>query len=79
MNYNFQPKYVHLRDTIKTTLWIGQFQAGKTTAAIKESKDRQGRDPELISVFIAFGTNTNKENQEKHIKNIYGKLVIPVR
>ena len=73
MNYNFQPKYVHLRDTIKTTLWIGQFQAGKTTAAIKESKDRQGRDPELISVFIAFGTNTNKENQEKHIKNIYGK------
>ena len=75
MNYNYQPKNVHLKRNIKTTLWIGQFQAGKTTAAIKEAKGRQDLNPDLISVFIAFGTNTNKENQEKHIKKTYGKKV----
>ena len=55
------------------SLWIGEFQAGKTLSAIKESYKRQNRNPNIISVFVAYGTNINKENQERHIHNVYGK------
>ena len=71
MNNNIPP----MSKVVKNTLWIGQFQAGKTTSAIKESKRRQLQSPNLISVFIAYGTNINKENQEGHIRTIYEKNV----
>lgn len=57
----------------RVSLWIGEFQAGKTLSAIKESFSRQDDNPNIVSVFVAYGTNINKENQERHIHTVYGK------
>ena len=68
-------RYINFERPLKRTLWIGNFQAGKTSGAVKEAFKRQKAHPHVISVFIAFGTNVNKENQEEHIKTIYGPEV----
>jgi len=57
---------------IKKTLVIGRFQAGKTSGQIKEAYARQQKDSSLVIVYIAYGQNTNKENQERHFRTIYG-------
>ena len=69
MNLCLQP------NSLKSVLWIGKFQAGKTTSAVLESHRRQTQNPNLISVFFAYGTNSNKENQEIHIQKSYGKYL----
>lgn len=68
-------RHINFERPLKRTLWIGNFQAGKTSGAVKEAFKRQKAHPHVISVFIAFGTNVNKENQEEHIKTIYGSEV----
>ena len=56
---------------MKKTLWIGNFQAGKTYNIIQESRARQEEAPSIISVIIAYGTNVNKFNQEIKILDAY--------
>tara|TARA_E500000331_G_C17228114_1_gene701316 strand:+ start:74 stop:1798 length:1725 start_codon:yes stop_codon:yes gene_type:complete len=69
-----QPK--KLTDTIKKTLILGDFQSGKTSGQVQNSYNIQSNNPSVVSVFVAYGTNTNKENQERHIRRVYGKNVI---
>tara|TARA_E500000331_G_C17223870_1_gene699427 strand:+ start:32 stop:1735 length:1704 start_codon:yes stop_codon:yes gene_type:complete len=58
---------------IKKTLILGRFQAGKTSGQVKEAYARQQKDSNLVAVYAAYGQNTNKENQERHFREIYGK------
>ena len=57
---------------IQTELWIGNFQAGKTSSAVRKAYETNKTNKKIIPVFIAYGTNSTKENQEKHIRRIYG-------
>jgi hypothetical protein len=57
---------------IQTELWIGNFQAGKTSSAVQHAYETNQINTKIIPVFIAYGTNSTKENQEKHIRRIYG-------
>lgn len=71
-----QPK--QLIQEIKKILVLGDFQSGKTSGQVQNSYDIQIKNPLVVSVFVAYGTNTNKENQERHIRRIYGKNVVLV-
>lgn len=57
---------------IQTELWIGNFQAGKTSSAVQHAYETNQANQKIIPVFIAYGTNPTKENQETHIRSIYG-------
>ena len=57
---------------IETELWIGNFQAGKTSSAVEYAYKINQTNPKIIPVFIAYGTNSTKDNQERHIRRIYG-------
>lgn len=59
-------------ESIKTELWIGHFQAGKTSSAVQHAYETNQKNPKIIPVFIAYSTNSTKENQERHIRRIYG-------
>lgn len=71
-----QPK--KLTKAIRKILVLGDFQSGKTSGQVQNSYDIQTNNPSVVSVFVAYGTNTNKENQERHIRRIYGKNVVLV-
>jgi hypothetical protein len=58
---------------IQTELWIGHFQAGKTSSAVQHAYETTQTNPKIIPVFIAYGTNSTKENQERHIRRVYGE------
>ena len=57
---------------IQTELWIGNFQAGKTSSAVQCAYETNQTNKKIIPVFIAYGTNSTKENQERHIRRVYG-------
>lgn len=57
---------------IQTELWIGNFQAGKTSSAVQKAYETNKTNKKIIPVFIAYGTNSTKENQERHIRRVYG-------
>jgi len=61
---------------IKKILVLGDFQSGKTSGQVQNSYDIQASNSSVVSVFVAYGTNTNKENQERHIRRVYGKKVV---
>lgn len=71
-----QPK--NLTRAIRKVLVLGDFQSGKTSGQVQNSYNIQTNNPSVVSVFVAYGTNTNKENQERHIRRIYGKNVVLV-
>ena len=71
-----QPK--KLTRAIRKILVLGDFQSGKTSGQVQNSYNIQTKNPSVVSVFVAYGTNTNKENQERHIRRIYGKNVVLV-
>jgi len=67
-----------LTKAIRKILVLGDFQSGKTSGQVQNSYDIQTSNSSVVSVFVAYGTNTNKENQERHIRRIYGKNVVLV-
>lgn len=56
-------------------LRLGALQSGKTTGSVTESIKQSYKDSNLVNIFIAHKTNVNKDNQEKHIENLYGGKV----
>jgi len=56
-------------------LRLGALQSGKTTGSVTESVKESNKDSNLVNIFIAHKTNVNKDNQEKHIENLYGGKV----
>ena len=59
----------------KKILRLGALQSGKTTGSVTESVKESKKNSNLVNIFIAHKTNVNKDNQEKHIENLYrGKV-----
>ena len=52
----------------KTTLVIGDFQAGKTTGTVAQALENIKNESNTINIFVASGTNDQKRNQELTLK-----------